>query len=61
MALNEWRNGRHFALLYRIRQHGANYVKVVEYRPILSTIRRRMYIVQRIVLAIYDLWRYSQG
>jgi len=33
----ERRNGRYFALFYRIRQlWGANYVKVVEDRPILS-------------------------
>ena len=39
MTLNdlERRNGRYFALFYRIRQFWENfYVKVVENRPILS-------------------------
>jgi len=35
---------------------GANYVKVVEGTPILSA--AELYVGQRIVLAIYRLWRY---
>jgi len=43
------RNDRYFALFYQIR---ANYVTVVEVRPILSDNN----VAQRIFLAIYDWW-----
>jgi len=41
----EQRNGRYFALFYRIRQLWASYVKVLKETPILSATKN---VVQRI-------------
>jgi len=37
---------------------GANYVKKVGDRPILSAVKCSL---DNVILAVYDLWRYCQG